>query len=113
MYITLGGQILEKLEVQILKRIVESASAESARLRLPKARSPSRLGGLGSVVSSPSGVWVGAPKTEANLKILFKNIVHFWILLISYLARGPNYVLGIWNEAPMGLRGKWGSGVDA
>src|SRR6218665_210156 len=33
----------------------ETASAEVAMLRLPKARSPSRLGGLGSIVSSPAG----------------------------------------------------------
>jgi len=33
----------------------EGLSAEGAKLRLPKARSPSRLEGLGSVVSSPVG----------------------------------------------------------
>src|SRR6218665_4141780 len=32
----------------------ETASAEGTMLRLPKARSPSRLRGLGSVVSSPA-----------------------------------------------------------
>ena len=39
LYLTLGRTDLEKNE--------ESASAEGAKLRLPKARSPSRLGGLG------------------------------------------------------------------
>ena len=39
LYLTLGGTDFEK--------IWESASAEGAKLRLPKARSPSRLGGLG------------------------------------------------------------------
>src|SRR6218665_4061715 len=38
LYLTLGGADLEK--------IWKSASAEGAKLRLPKARSPSRLGGL-------------------------------------------------------------------
>src|SRR6218665_1418684 len=44
-------------------------SDEGAKLRLPKARSPSRLGGLGGVVSSPSWVWGGAPETDAVLNI--------------------------------------------
>src|SRR6218665_3305524 len=35
-------------------------SAEGAKLRLPKARSPSLLGGWGGVVSCPSGGWSGA-----------------------------------------------------
>ena len=39
MYLTLGRTDLEKNG--------ESASVEGAKLRLPKARSPSRLGGLG------------------------------------------------------------------
>ena len=37
--ITLGGTEIVKIE--------ESANAEGAKQRLPKARSPSRLGGLG------------------------------------------------------------------
>src|SRR6218665_1857903 len=53
-------------------------------LRLPKARSPSRLGGLGSVVSSPSGGWGGAPETDAILNISCQNRVHFGILLVSH-----------------------------
>src|SRR6218665_2243553 len=60
-------------------------SAEGAKLRLPKARSPSRLGGLGSVVSSPSGVWGEAPETDAILDISSENGVHFLILLISLM----------------------------
>jgi len=38
-------------------RIGQIANAEGANLRLPKARRTSRLGDLGSVVNSPSGVW--------------------------------------------------------
>src|SRR6218665_1359630 len=49
-------------------------SAEGAKLRLPKAKSPSRLGGLGSVVSS----------SDAILNISSQNGVHFGILLISH-----------------------------
>ena len=47
------------------------ASAEGAKLRLPKARSPLRLyiGGLGERRKLPSGVWGGAPETEAILNI--------------------------------------------
>ena len=90
-----GGQILGKLEGQILKRIGKTGSNEGVKLLLPKARSLSQLWGLGSVVSTPSRVWGGAPETEAIFNISFKNGVHFWILLISYLARGPNYVIGI------------------
>jgi len=47
MYITLGEQILEKLGETDIGKIVESASAEGAKQRLPKARSPSRPGDLG------------------------------------------------------------------
>jgi|SRR6218665_1200460 len=46
LYITLGADI---------EKIMKSASAEGAKLRLPKPRSSSRLGGLRSVVSSSSG----------------------------------------------------------
>ena len=59
-------------------------SAEGAKLRLPKARSPSRLGGLGIVVRSPSGVWGGAPETDAILNISSQNGAHLGILLISH-----------------------------
>jgi len=48
----------------------------SAKLKLQKARSSSQLGSLGSVVSSPSGVWGGAPETEAILSISCQNWVH-------------------------------------
>jgi len=63
------------------------ASAKGAKLRLTKARSPLRLGILGSVVSSASGVWGGpggAPENDAILNILCQNGVLFWFLLISY-----------------------------
>jgi len=40
-------------------------SVEGAKLRFPKARSPSRLGGLGERLKLPSGVWGGAPETDA------------------------------------------------
>src|SRR6218665_828897 len=59
-------------------------SAEGAKLRLPKAKSHSRLGGLGSIVSSPSGVWGGAPETDAIVNISSQNGVHFGILLVSH-----------------------------
>src|SRR6218665_1801653 len=58
--------------------IGDNASAEGAKLRLPKARSPSRLGAWGSDVSSRAGS--GAePHAEADaiLNILCKNGVHF------------------------------------
>src|SRR6218665_4184343 len=58
--------------------------AEGAKLRLPKARSPSRVEGLGSVVSSISGVWGGAPETDAILNISSRNGANFGILLISH-----------------------------
>ena len=80
------------------RRRREAAIAEAL------GKKPLTTRGLGGVVSSLSGVSGGAPESEAILNILFQNGVHFWILLISNLARGPNYVMGIWGEAPMGLR---------
>src|SRR6218665_2764809 len=62
----------------------EVASAKGAKLRLPKVRSPLRLGGLGERRKLPSGVWGGAPEKDAILNILCQNGVHFWLLLISY-----------------------------
>jgi len=59
-----------------LEKIGESASAEGVKLRLPKARSPSRLGGLGEC-RKLSGVW--APDADATFNILCQNGVHFWI----------------------------------
>jgi len=47
----------------------EGLSAEGAKLRLLKAKSPSRLGDLGERRKLPSGVWGGAPETEAILTI--------------------------------------------
>jgi len=43
-----------------------------------------RLGDLGSVVSSPSGVWGGAPETDAILNISSLIGIHLGILLISH-----------------------------
>jgi len=65
-------------------RVGDIASAEGAKLRLPKARSPFRLRGLGSVVSSPSGVWVGAPETDATLNISCQMEYIFGSCKISY-----------------------------
>jgi len=62
-----------------IEKIVESESAGGAKLRLPKARSSSQLGGLGSVVSSPSGVWGGAPEAVEILSISCQNWVNFCI----------------------------------
>src|SRR6218665_3334659 len=50
-----GGTDIVKIRGTDIAKIGESAIAEGAKLPLPKARSPLRLGGLGSVVSSPSG----------------------------------------------------------
>ena len=60
----------------------EKLSAEGAKLRLPEARIPSRLGAWGSVLSSPSEVWGGRP--DAILILSNQNGVHFEILLISH-----------------------------
>src|SRR6218665_1105953 len=67
LYITLGGT-----------EIGESASAEGAKLRLPNARSSSRLGGLWSVVKSPVGSGAELQKPTRFLNILCQNGVHFW-----------------------------------
>ena len=48
-------------------RVEDIASAEGKKLRLPKAISSLGLGGVGSVVSSHSGVWGGAPETTRFL----------------------------------------------
>src|SRR6218665_1905561 len=75
------------LEVEICTKeyvqVGDIASAEGAKLRLPKARSPFRLWGLGERRKLPSGVWGGAPETDAILNILCQNGVHFGRLLIS------------------------------
>jgi len=62
-------------------------SAEGTKLRLLKARSPYRLGGLGERRKRSdfsSGVWGGAPETDAILNTSCQNWVHFGMLLISY-----------------------------
>jgi len=65
-------------------RVWKIASAEDAKVRLPKARSSLRLGGLRERCKLPSGVWGGAPETDAILNILCQNRVHFGMVLISY-----------------------------
>ena len=58
MEVIYGGRIQE-LSKEIRRKEIENTSPESAKLRLPKARSPSRLRSLGSVISSPSAVCMG------------------------------------------------------
>src|SRR6218665_3995958 len=65
-------------------RVGDNVSAEGGKLRLPKARSPFRLRGLGSVVSSPSGVWGSAPETDAILNISCQMEYIFGSCKISY-----------------------------
>ena len=64
-------------------------SAEGAKLRLPKARSPSRLGGLGRVVSS---------QTDAIFNISSQNGEHFGILLISHFKQLKFSYLKMWDK---------------
>ena len=59
-------------------------SAEGAKLRLLKARSPSRLEDLGERRKLPQWGLGGAPEIDALLKISSQNGVHFGILLISH-----------------------------
>ena len=63
----------------------EGLNSEDAKLRLPKERSPSRLGSLGERRKLPNGVWGGAPETDAILNISNRNGIHFGILLILHL----------------------------
>src|SRR6218665_1572180 len=58
-------------------RVGDIASAEGAMLRLPKARSPFRLGDLGSVVSSPSGDLGRSPRNRRDFEHFMRNGVHF------------------------------------
>src|SRR6218665_2334212 len=53
-------------------RAKKGLSAEGAKLRLPKARSPTRLWSLGECRKLPSGVWDGAQETDAILKKIGK-----------------------------------------
>jgi len=62
-----------------IEKIGECASAEGAKLRLPKARRPSRLGFLGERRKLPSGVWVRAQEADAIFNILCQNGILFWI----------------------------------
>src|SRR6218665_723999 len=76
------------LEVEICTKeyvqVGDIASAEGAKLRLPKARSPFRLGGLGERRKLPSGVWGGAPDTDAILNISCQMEYIFGSCKISY-----------------------------
>src|SRR6218665_480081 len=59
----------------------EIASAEGGKLRLPKARSPLRIGGLGERRMLPSGVWGRAPETDAILNNFLAKWSTFWALV--------------------------------
>src|SRR6218665_3899287 len=59
-------------------------SAEGAKLQLPKARSPSRLGGLGERHKLPQRGLRQSPETDAILNISSQNGVNFGMLLISH-----------------------------
>src|SRR6218665_1206404 len=58
------------------------ASAEGAKLRLLRARSPLATRGMVERRKLPRGVW-GSPETKAILSISCQNWVHFGILQIS------------------------------
>ena len=58
LYITLGGTDIEK--------IGESASAKDAKLRLPKARSPSRLRDLGELAALPQRGLGRSPRSRRD-----------------------------------------------
>jgi len=62
-------------------RVGEIASAEGLKLPLPNARSPSRLGVWGIVVSFYSGVYGQAAQTDSISNILCQHGVHFWDLV--------------------------------
>ena len=60
-------------------------SAEGAKAAIAEGKKPlTTIGVLGSVVSSPSGVWGGAQETDVILNISSQNGVHFGILVISH-----------------------------
>ena len=61
-----GGGEIWNLPTDFLSACVwTNEGAEGGRARAPKARSPHDKGVWGSVVSSPSGVWGGAPAANA------------------------------------------------
>src|SRR6218665_3397317 len=66
----------------ITPQIREIASAKGAKLRLPKARSPFRLGSLREQQSL-----VQSPRNRRDFKHFLPNGVHFGLLLISYLKK--------------------------
>src|SRR6218665_2632005 len=78
---SLGNEGLE-VEIYIQKstyvQVGDIASAEGAKLRLPKARSPFRLRKL------PSGVWGGSPETDVILNISCQMEYIFGSCKISY-----------------------------
>src|SRR6218665_3957592 len=75
LYITLGGQLLRKFG--------ESASAEGSKQRLQKARSLSRLGVWGSVVSSPLGSRA-EPQKPTRFLTFYAKMKYILDMLISY-----------------------------
>src|SRR6218665_2807292 len=61
-------------------------SAEGAKLRLPKARSPSLLGGWGEGLKPPGGGGGGPPRNRRDFEHFKPNFQakHFVILVISH-----------------------------
>src|SRR6218665_4126126 len=70
LYLTLRGTDLEKFW--------ESASAEGAKLRLPKARSPSRLGGLGERRKFPQRGLGRIPRSRRDFENFKPKWTTFW-----------------------------------
>src|SRR6218665_3383755 len=68
-------------------RIREIASAKGAKLRLPKARSPLRLGSLRERRKLPQVGLGRSPRNRRDFEHFMPNGVHFGLLLISYLKK--------------------------
>src|SRR6218665_1971908 len=80
--------------------IVGKIFEKFGKVQAPKASKSLTFKGSGERRKLPSGVWGGAPETETILNILCQNGVHFWILLISYLARGTKLCNGDLGQSP-------------
>src|SRR6218665_2067129 len=68
-------------------RIREIASAEGAKLRLPKARSPLRLGSLMERRKLPQRGLGRSPRNRRDFEHFLPNGVHFGLLLILYFLK--------------------------
>ena len=68
-------------------RIREIASAEGAKLPLPKARSPFRLGSLRERRKLPPRGLGRSPRHRSDFEHFLPNGVHFGLLLISYFLK--------------------------